>query len=87
MSEWVDEVAPAYIRLVNAIRATLDPQAIVFGGEIPAQLASMLIERTKFFDRPRYGAHRGGPKLIISEIPSDAAAMGAAILPFRRMFY
>jgi predicted NBD/HSP70 family sugar kinase len=87
VSEWVDEVAPAYIRLVNAIRATLDPQAIVFGGEIPAQLASMLIERTKIFDRPRYGAHRGGPKLIISEIPSDAAAMGAAILPFRRMFY
>jgi predicted NBD/HSP70 family sugar kinase len=87
VSDWVEDVTPAYIRLVNAIRATLDPQAIVFGGEIPAQLASMLIERTKMFDRPRYGVHRGGPKLIISEIPSDAAAMGAAILPFRRMFY
>ena len=87
VSDWVEDVTPAYIRLVNAIRATLDPQAIVFGGEIPAQLALMLIERTKIFDRPRYGAHRGGPKLIVSEIPSDAAAMGAAILPFRRMFY
>ncbi|MFK0334825.1 ROK family transcriptional regulator [Rhizobium sp. NPDC090275] len=87
VSEWVDEVTPAYIRLVNAIRATLDPQAIVFGGQIPPVLASMLIERTKIFDRPRYGVHRGGPKLIISEIASDAAAMGAAIMPFRRMFY
>lgn len=85
--EWVDEVTPAYIRLVNAIRATLDPQAIVFGGQIPPVLASMLIERTKIFDRPRYGVHRGGPKLIVSEIASDAAAMGAAIMPFRRMFY
>lgn len=87
VSEWVDDVTPAYIRLVNAIRATLDPQAIVFGGQIPPALASMLIERTKIFDRPRYGVHRGGPKLIISEIASDAAAMGAAIMPFRRMFY
>ncbi|MBB3962910.1 putative NBD/HSP70 family sugar kinase [Rhizobium metallidurans] len=87
VSDWVDEVTPAYIRLVNAIRATLDPQAIVFGGQIPSALASMLIERTKIFDRPRYGVHRGGPKLIVSEIASDAAAMGAAIMPFRRMFY
>jgi predicted NBD/HSP70 family sugar kinase len=87
VSEWVDEVTPAYIRLVNAIRATLDPQAIVFGGQIPPALASMLIERTIIFDRPRYGVHRGGPKLIVSEITSDAAAMGAAIMPFRRMFY
>lgn len=85
--EWVDDVTPAYIRLVNAIRATLDPQAIVFGGQIPTGLASMLIERTKIFDRPRYGVHRGGPKLIVSEIASDAAAMGAAIMPFRRTFY
>ncbi len=87
VSEWVDEVTPAYIRLVNAIRATLDPQAIVFGGQIPPGLASMLIERTIIFDRPRYGVHRGGPKLIVSEIASDAAAMGAAIMPFRRMFF
>ncbi|MGE7368806.1 ROK family transcriptional regulator [Neorhizobium sp. NPDC001467] len=87
VAEWVDEVTPAYIRLVNAIRATLDPQAIVFGGQIPPGLASLLIERTKIFDRPRYGVHRGGPKLIISEIATDAAAMGAAIMPFRRMFY
>lgn len=87
VAEWVDDVTPAYIRLVNAIRATLDPQAIVFGGQIPTGLASMLIERTKIFDRPRYGVHRGGPKLIVSEIASDAAAMGAAIMPFRRTFY
>lgn len=85
--EWVDDVTPAYIRLVNAIRATLDPQAIVFGGQIPPGLAAMLVERTKIFDRPRYGVHRGGPKLIVSEIASDAAAMGAAIMPFRRTFY
>ncbi|WP_246617772.1 hypothetical protein [Rhizobium populisoli] len=32
--EWVEEVTPAYNRLVNAIRAAIDPQGIVFGGQI-----------------------------------------------------
>ncbi|KOF17156.1 ROK family transcriptional regulator [Ensifer adhaerens] len=87
VSEWVEEITPAYNRLVNAIRATIDPQAIVFGGQIPPDLARMMIERTQIFDRPRYGVRRAGPKMIVSEIPSDAPAMGAAIMPFRRSFY
>jgi predicted NBD/HSP70 family sugar kinase len=87
VAEWVDEVTPAYNRLVNAIRATVDPQAIVFGGQIPSDLARLMIERTKIFDRPRYGIQRAGPKLIVSEISSDAPAMGAAVLPFSRTFY
>ncbi|WP_246617771.1 hypothetical protein [Rhizobium populisoli] len=47
----------------------------------------MLIDRTQIFDRPRYGIHRASPKLIISEISSDAPAMGAAVMPFRWTFY
>ena len=57
VSEWVEEITPAYNRLVNAIRATIDPQAIVFGGQIPPDLARMMIERTQIFDRPRYDRH------------------------------
>ncbi|NKN38220.1 ROK family transcriptional regulator [Agrobacterium sp. a22-2] len=87
VAEWLDEVTPAYNRLVNAIRAVVDPQAIVFGGQIPPDLAEMLAERTRIYDRPRYGVHRLHPKLIISEISSDASAMGAAVMPFRRTFY
>ncbi|URK87513.1 ROK family protein [Rhizobium sp. RCAM05350] len=87
VAEWVDEITPAYNRLVNAIRATIDPQAIVFGGQIPSDLAMLMIERTKIFDRPRYGVQRPGPKLIVSEISSDAPAIGAAVMPFSRTFY
>lgn len=87
VAEWLDDVTPAYNRLVNAIRATIDPQAIVFGGEIPPDLARLMIERTKIFDRPRYGVQRAGPKLIVSDISSDAPAMGAAVMPFSRTFY
>ncbi|WP_375450733.1 ROK family protein [uncultured Devosia sp.] len=87
VGDWVDEVTPAYNRLVNAIWAVYDPQAIVFGGQVPADLAQMLIDRTQIFGRPRYGVARARPKLIISEIASDAAAMGAAVMPFRLAYY
>ena len=85
--EWVEEITPAYNRLVNAIWAIYDPQAIVFGGQVPPGLAQMLSERTELFGRPRYGVPRPHPKLIISDISGDAAAMGSAIVPFKSTFY
>ncbi|MET0439867.1 MAG: ROK family transcriptional regulator [Devosia sp.] len=87
VAEWVEDVTPAYNRMINAIRAVIDPQAIVFGGQVPSDLAQMLIARTHIFDRPRYGVNRPGPKLIVSEISTDASAMGAAVTPFRAAFY
>ncbi|EJC80051.1 transcriptional regulator/sugar kinase [Rhizobium leguminosarum bv. trifolii WSM2297] len=87
VAEWVDEVTPAYSRLINAIWAIFDPQAIVFGGQVPYLLAQMLIDRTEIYDRPRYGVPRPRPKLIITEISSDASAMGAAIAPFKSAYY
>jgi predicted NBD/HSP70 family sugar kinase len=87
VAEWVEEVTPPFNRLVNAIRAITDPQAIVFGGQIPVDLAEMLAERTRIYDRPRYGIVRAHPKMIVSEISTDAAAMGAAIRPFQTCFY
>ncbi|CDZ55684.1 ROK family transcriptional regulator [Neorhizobium galegae] len=87
VAEWVNEITPAYNRLVNAISAIFDPQAIVFGGQVPPDLAQMMIDRTEIFGRPRYGIPRPSPKLIISEIASDASAMGAAVTPFHSTFY
>ncbi|CDZ37707.1 ROK family protein [Neorhizobium galegae bv. officinalis] len=87
VAEWVNEITPAYNRLVNAISAIFDPQAIVFGGQVPPDLAQMMIDRTEIFGRPRYGVPRPSPKLIISEIASDASAMGAAVTPFHSTFY
>lgn len=85
--EWLDEITPAYNRLINAIWAVYDPQAIVFGGQIPAGLAEMMIERTRLFGKPRYGVGRASPKLIVSEITPDAAAMGAAATPFKLTYF
>lgn len=87
VAEWVNEITPAHNRLVNAISAIFDPQVIVFGGQVPPDLAQMMIDRTEIFGRPRYGVPRPSPKLIISEIASDASAMGAAVTPFHSTFY
>lgn len=88
VTEWVEEVTPAYNRLINAIWAVFDPQAIVFGGQVPIKLAELLIARTELFGRrPRYGITRLSPKLIISEIANDASAMGAAVTPFKSVYY
>lgn len=87
VAEWINEITPAHNRLINAITAIFDPQAIVFGGEVPPALAHMMINRTRLFTRQRYGIARPGPKLIVSEIVSDASALGAAIVPFREAFY
>lgn len=87
VNEWVDEVLPGYNRLVNAIRAIFDPQAIVFGGQIPHDLARLFIERTRVYDRSRYGVSRPSPKLLIGEIVSDASAIGAAAVPFRAAYF
>lgn len=85
--EWLDEITPAYNRLINAIWAIYDPQAIVFGGQIPAELAHLMIERTRLFGKPRYGVGRASPKLLVSEIANDGAAMGAAVTPFKLTFF
>ncbi|TIP14310.1 ROK family transcriptional regulator [Mesorhizobium sp.] len=87
VSDWLDDVAPAYNRLINAIWAVFDPHAIVFGGQVPPGLAQLLSARTDIFGRPRYGVSRPVPKLIISEISNDAAAMGAAVTPFKSTYY
>lgn len=87
VSEWVNDILPGYNRLIGGILAIFDPQAIVLGGQIPHELARILIEKTSIYERTRYGVSPPGPKLIISKIGSDASAMGAAITPFRAIFY
>ncbi len=87
IEEWLDEIAPAYNSLINAIWAVFGPQAIVFGGQVPPALANMMIERTVSFELPRYGVPHPPAKLIISELEGDATAIGAAAIPFKRLVF
>ena len=81
VAEWVDRVAPAHNRAINAICAVFDPALIVLGGELPHSLARMLIERTEFNNLPRHGALRDVPRLAVAEVIDAPGAIGAALIP------
>ena len=64
-----------------------DPQAIVFGRQLPVQLARMLIERARFWGRQRYGVAPKMPKLVLGEANGNAAVIGAALVPLKERFF
>ncbi|WP_136682389.1 ROK family protein [Falsirhodobacter xinxiangensis] len=84
VSGWVEEVMPAFDRLVAALWAVIDPQAVVLGGQIPRKLAEALIARCQPYRNTRYGIQRPMPKLMVSDLGAEAAALGAAALPLRK---
>lgn len=44
VDDWVAEVRPYLNRAIDALRAVIDPAAIVFGGELPTALGEMLLD-------------------------------------------
>lgn len=87
VAEWVQTVGPQLDRLVHAISAILDPEAIVFGGELPPRLGQMLIDQIHFRKDHRYGIGRPEPKLLLSQAEGDPAAAGAALLPLKSRYF
>ncbi|MBB4292532.1 putative NBD/HSP70 family sugar kinase [Rhizobium leguminosarum] len=81
VAEWVDRVAPAHNRAINAICAVFDPALIVLGGGFPHSLARMLMERTEFNNLPRHGVLRDVPSLAVAEVVDAPGAIGAAMIP------
>lgn len=85
---WITRVQPALNRVVNAISGLLDPDAIVFGGEMPSALGLELINRTDFWgSEHRYGTPPPKPRLVLAEGGSSATAVGAALLPLAASFF
>lgn len=89
VEDWLAETMPQVDRLVATLIAVLDPQAIVFGGQLPPALGKMMIERVHMPSKreQRYGR---GPKeaiLVLSETPGDPSLIGAALLPLRMRYF
>ena len=87
VADWLDRVSAHYSRVINVLSAVVDPEVIVLGGQIPRQLAEELMTRTRFFETPRHGIHRKMPRLHASEIQGETAAIGAASLPLKEVFF
>ncbi len=83
VEEWLDEIAPQLNLVLRALRAIVDPCAIVFGGEAPPDLRARMIARCETRVLDRYGAPIPAPDLINSDQHSDPAAFGASLIPLR----
>lgn len=78
VNEWVDDASPHFNRIVAALWAVLDPEAVILGGQIHADLAERLIARISLTEINRYGMSRPKPRLLISELGPPASSIGAA---------
>ncbi|MBT9369919.1 ROK family transcriptional regulator [Rhizobium sp. CSW-27] len=89
VEEWLAETMPQVDRLVATLIAVLDPQAIVFGGQIPPALGQMMIDRTHLPSQRdhRYGVGPKEAKLVLAQAKGDASAIGAALLPLRLRYF
>lgn len=87
LQEWVDQTMPHLNRLISGLTGILDPEAIVFGGQIAPQLAQILIERVSFPDQYRYSRPPPLPDLVPGSDIKDPAASGVAQLPLKQAYF
>ena len=92
IAEWVARVQPALDRVINVLSAVVDPEVIVFGGQIPKALAQQLIDEAGFYgDSPQHKARYGVPRqmssLAVSALETGADARGAALLPLKALVF
>ncbi|NKJ09565.1 ROK family transcriptional regulator [Rhizobium sp. SG741] len=89
VESWLADTMPTLDRLIATLIGVLDPQAIVFGGQLPPELGRMMISRVSMPSerRHRYGVAPGEAQLILSETKGDAAAIGAALLPLKFRYF
>lgn len=83
IDEWVEEVSPNFNRVVAALWAVIDPQAVILGGQIPTIMARKLVEKVTLTEITRYGISRREPRIVISTLGAHAASMGAAALALK----
>ncbi|OBZ94794.1 NagC family transcriptional regulator [Pararhizobium polonicum] len=86
---WLEKTMPSVDRLIATLIAVLDPQAIVFGGQLPAELGRMMIARARKSSEKVHRYDVGPPvaELVLSQTKGDAAVLGAALLPLKLSYF
>jgi predicted NBD/HSP70 family sugar kinase len=87
IDHWIKRVSPGLSIIASSVVAIVDPQAIVFGGRIPQDLANRLMPHIVIDNVSRRGHARPLPRLLFAQTPYDAVATGAASLPFKECFF
>lgn len=87
VDEWIERSRDPLSLIASSIAALLDPEAIVLGGRLPAELSEKIIPMIELYDDARREEPRPLPKLLLSETQVDACAIGAAMLPLEKQFF
>lgn len=89
VESWIDQVLPQLNRAIWVANALCDPEAIVFGGEIPAELAQAMIDRVSVQPQEvaRYGQPPPTARLAIAKAANHGGAVGAASVGLHRRFF
>ncbi len=85
VSAWLDAAADVLVPALVYAECLLDPEAIIFGGRLPAKLMDTLIAKiSERLPEYRHEAKPYGPRLLRGSTGEDAAALGAATIPVYR---
>ena len=85
--EWLDTGAEKLAPVILGIEYLLDPDAIFFGGRLPAPLIRALMERLEIIlPNIRVDGKHSTPELLTATAGADAAALGVATLPLHAAF-
>jgi predicted NBD/HSP70 family sugar kinase len=84
--QWIEKAADLLTDPLMVINAVIDPDAIFIGGRLPAGLVDQLCDRLALNVRHRGASLPARAPIRRAELAEDAAAIGAAILPFSNRF-
>ena len=84
VTEWLEDVKPQLQLSLRALQATIDPDAIFFGGEAPDELRQLFVDISQGGFRDKRLAK---PDLVPSRLPGDPAHLGAALLPLHQLVF
>ncbi len=85
-TQWVEKAADLLTDPLMVINAVIDPDAIFIGGRLPTGLVDQLCDRLALNIRHRGLSLPARAPVRRAELAEDAAAIGAAILPFSSRF-
>lgn len=88
VDEWLIEAREPFATLAFLLGHIVAPEKIIIGGRIPYWLATALAQSLKLPTSPtRHNQPFPLPVVVASELQGDAAAIGAALMPFRSLFF
>ena len=87
ISEWLNGAADDLMPPLSALACMVNPAAILIGGRLPDPLIDNLIGVLGQRFEPIRPALPDMPKILRAKCSTDAAALGAAIVPFTRILF